>query len=236
MKHLLQRLCVSLLLFCPMALLAQLKVSVMGDSYSTYEGYMSPSTNLSWYAGKDGREGAKRNDVKLVEQTWWHLLTSDPAYTLERNNSYSGSTICHTGYRKEDFSDRSFITRVHNLGQPDIILVFGGTNDSWAKSPIGDYQHFGWTKADLMSFRPAFCYLLHQLRELYPGVRIVNITNTLLSAEVTESMAEVCRHYQVENILLHDIDKQAGHPSIQGMQSICQQVKAVLDQPGPKAR
>lgn len=236
MKHLLQRLCVSLLLFCPTALLAQLKVSVMGDSYSTYEGYMSPSTNLSWYAGKDGREGAKRNDVKLVEQTWWHLLTSDPAYTLERNNSYSGSTICHTGYRKEDFSDRSFITRVHNLGQPDIILVFGGTNDSWAKSPIGEYQHFGWTKADLMAFRPAFCYLLHQLRELYPGVRIVNITNTLLSAEVTESMAEVCRHYQVENILLHDIDKQAGHPSIQGMQSICQQVKAVLDQPGPKAR
>ena len=174
--------------------------------------------------------------MKLVEPTWWHLLTSDPAYTLERNNSYSGSTICHTGYRKEDFSDRSFITRVHNLGQPDIILVFVGTNDSWAKSPIGDYQHFGWTKADLMAFRPAFCYLLHQLRELYPGVRIVNITNTLLSAEVTESMAEVCRHYQVENILLHDIDKQAGHPSIQGMQSICQQVKAVLDQPGPKAR
>ena len=236
MKHLLQRLCVSLLLFCPTALLAQLKVSVMGDSYSTYEGYMSPSTNLSWYAGKDGREGAKRNDVKLVEQTWWHLLTSDPAYTLERNNSYSGSTICHTGYRKEDFSDRSFITRVHNLGQPDIILVFGGTNDSWAKSPIGEYQHFGWTKADLMAFRPAFCYLLHQLRELYPGVRIVNITNSQLSDEVTESMAEVCRHYQVENILLHDIDKQAGHPSIQGMQSICQQVKAVLDQPGPKAR
>ena len=84
----------------------------MGDSYSTYEGYMSPSHNLSWYAGKDGGEGVKRNDVKQVEQTWWHLLTSDPAYTLERNNSYSGSTICHTGYRKEDFSDRSFFTRV----------------------------------------------------------------------------------------------------------------------------
>ena len=231
MKHLLQFLCLCLFCLCPTALFAQLKVSVMGDSYSTYEGYMSPSHNLSWYAGKDGGEGAKRNDVKQVEQTWWHLLTSDPAYTLERNNSYSGSTICHTGYRKEDFSDRSFITRVHNLGQPDIILVFGGTNDSWAKSPIGEYQHFGWTKADLMAFRPAFCYLLHQLRELYPGVRVVNITNSELSDEVTESMAEICRHYQVENIQLKDIDKQAGHPSIAGMQSICQQVKAVLDQP-----
>ena len=233
MKHLLHLCCFCLCCLCSQALSAQLKISIMGDSYSTFEGYMSPSTNLSWYAGKDGGERAKQNDVKQVEHTWWHLLTSDPAYTLERNNSYSGSTICHTGYRKQDFSDRSFITRVHNLGQPDIILLFGGTNDSWAKSPIGEYQHFGWTKADLMAFRPAFCYLLHQLRQLYPGVRIVNITNSQLSDEVTESMADICRHYQVENIRLHDVDKQVGHPSIQGMQSICQQVKAVLDQPQP---
>ena len=33
-------------------------------------------------------------------------------------------------------------------------------------------------------------------------------------------MDEICRHYGIENIRLHDIDKQWGHPSVQGMQSI----------------
>ena len=47
-------------------------------------------------------------------------------YELERNNSYSGSTVCHTGYKGADYSDRSFITRMVDLGQPDIILVFWG--------------------------------------------------------------------------------------------------------------
>lgn len=109
-------------------------------------------------------------------------------------------------------------------GTPDIILVFGGTNDSWAGAPIGAYQYDGWTKADLYSFRPAFCYLLASLKQLYPAARIYNITNSELSEEVTDSMDEICRHYGIENIRLHDIDKQWGHPSVQGMQSIDAQV------------
>ena len=128
------------------------------------------------------------------------------------------------GYEKADYSDRSFITRIHNLGTPDIILVFGGTNDSWAGAPIGVYQYDGWTKADLYSFRPAFCYLLASLKQLYPAARIYNITNSELSEEVPDSMDEICRHYGIENIRLHDIDKQWGHPSVQGMQSIDAQV------------
>ena len=63
-----------------------------------------------------------------------------------------------------------------------------------------------------------------QLRQLYPDARIYNITNTQLSAEVTESMERICRYYGIPNILLHDIDKQQGHPSVAGMKSICEQV------------
>lgn len=202
---------------------AQRKVSILGDSYSTFGGYVSPATNACWYNGNDG--GAeKQNDVKSVEQTWWHRFIHEHGFRLERNNSYSGSTVCLTGYRGEDYSDRAFITRILNLGNPDIILVFGGTNDSWAKSPVGEFQYEGWTRADLFSFRPAFCYLLHHLKLLYPAARIYNLTNSELSKEVTESMDEICRHYGITNIRLHDIDKQWGHPSIRGMQGICEQL------------
>lgn len=207
---------------------AQQKVSILGDSYSTFGGYVSPSTNLCWYNGTDGGDKSEHNDVRTVEQTWWHRFIREHGYELERNNSYSGSTVCLTGYRGEDYSDRAFITRIHNLGNPDLILLFGGTNDSWAKSPIGNFQYEGWTRKDLFSFRPAFAYLLHQLRQLYPQARICNLTNSELSAEVTGSMDEICRHYGVENVRLHDIEKQWGHPSIRGMKSISEQLWQAL--------
>jgi hypothetical protein len=37
-------------------------------------------------------------------------------------------------------------------------------------------------------------------------------------------MREVCKHYNVKLVELHDIEKQSGHPSINGMKSICDQL------------
>ncbi len=202
---------------------AQTRVSVLGDSYSTYGGYVSPETNLCWYNGTDRAPG-KVNDVENVEQTWWYQLINDKGMVLDINNSFSGATVCCTGYGKKDFSDRAFISRVNNLGNPDVIIVLGGTNDSWAKSPVGEFKYEGWTKKDLMSFRPAFAYMLDRLKALYPDALILNVVNSELSDEVTSSQAEICKHYGVTNIQLKDIDKQYGHPSIAGMKAIADQI------------
>lgn len=225
MKRLSLILFVALLFSFSSEAFAQLKVSILGDSYSTYLGHVVPDTNYCWYGVP---KEMKQNDVKRVEDTWWHLFISEHGYQLERNNSFSGSTVCNTGYRKEDYSDRSFITRMNNLGNPDIILVFGGTNDSWAKAPIGDFKYSDWSKAELYSFRPAFCHMMDYLTKQYPDATIYNITNTELSDEVTSSMDEVCNHYGVTNIRLQDVDKQWGHPSVKGMRSICDQVWQVV--------
>ena len=206
---------------------AQQKISILGDSYSTFHGYVMPETNLCWY-GVPGEE--KENDVTQVDETWWRLLLKEYGYRLERNNSYSGATVCHTGYDGADYSDRSFVTRMSDLGRPDIILVFGGTNDSWAGVPIGNYQYADWEKEDLYEFRPALCRLMDFLVTNYTNARIYYITNTDLSEPVTESIDVVCRHYGITNIRLHDIDKQWGHPSVQGMKSICEQVGAIVVQ------
>lgn len=207
--------------------MAQKKVSVLGDSYSTFGGAVQPETNLCWYNGPDsGWE--KDNDVKEQDQMWWSILCRDNGLVMERNNSYSGSTVSCTGYSKKDYSDRAFITRVLNLGSPDIILVFGGTNDSWAKAPVGEFKYADWTKQDLYSFRPAFAYMMHQLKQAYPKAQIVNITNSQLSKDVTEAMDEICRQYGIANVRLRDIDKQMGHPSQAGMKAIAAQVGAAL--------
>lgn len=210
-----------------MTAMSQTKVSILGDSYSTFGGYVSPSTNLCWYNGTDNK-AADENDVHEVEQTWWYQLINDNGMQLERNNSYSGATVCTTGYRKEDYSDRAFIFRLGNLGNPDVIIVLSGTNDSWAKSPVGDFKYEGWTKEDLTKFRPAFAYMIHNLKSLYPNAKIINVVNSELSDDVTSSQAKICELYGVTSIQLHDIDKQRGHPSQAGMKAIAEQIKPYL--------
>ena len=41
-------------------------ISILGDSISTYEGWM-PEGNAKWYPG---------GDVNDVSKTWWHILLS----------------------------------------------------------------------------------------------------------------------------------------------------------------
>lgn len=207
-------------------------VSILGDSYSTFQGYVQPETNIVWYF-----DPAKtfNTDVTSVRQTWWHQFIKKNGYHLCVNNSYSGATICNSGYKRgnpdfADYSDRSFVTRMNNLGCPDIIFIFGGTNDAWAGSPIGEYKYEGWTKEDLFSFRPAMAKMLAFMTDRYPNVEIYFILNDGLQEEINESIKTVCKHYQVPCIVLKDIDKANGHPSIKGMNQICEQIEVFLNQ------
>ncbi len=192
------------------------KVSVLGDSYSTFVGII-PSNYSSFYPND-------RNDVTKIEQTWWSLYVKAKGYALEKNDSWGGTTICGTGYGGMNSSYSNFISRVDSLGNPDIIFVFGGTNDAWANSPMGEYQYSDWTKDDCKYFRPALACLIDMLQKRYAQAEICFILNSELREPVNESMREVCKHYNVKLVELHDIEKQNGHPSINGMKSICDQL------------
>ncbi len=201
------------------------KVSILGDSYSTFEGYLNPDSNKTWYY-----KSAKNNtDVTSVDQTWWDLFIKKNSYTLDVNNSFSGSTISNTGYRNQDYSDRSFIARMNQLGKPDIIFIFGATNDSWANVPIGEYQYKGWTKETLYTFRPAMAYMLSNISNVYPKAKIYFLLHSELKEEIIESVKVICKHFQVDCIELRDIDKKSGHPSIKGMQQISDQIQAFIN-------
>ena len=200
-------------------------VSVLGDSYSTYEGYVTPSTNELWYYAQNG---AQKTDVKHVRQTWWHQVISENGWRLCVNNSYSGATVSYTGYDGNDYSARSFNTRMTELGQPDIIFVFGATNDSWAGTPIGDYKYEGITYGDLYQFRPAMAYLLQRMKDRYVNTEIYFLLNDDLRDEIDESVKTICAHYGVPVIELEGIDKLSGHPSVKGMRQIADQVNAFI--------
>ena len=192
------------------------KVSILGDSYSTFQG-LNPEGYNPFYPND-------RNDVTEPSQTWWDLYIKAKGYELDKNDSWGGTTVCNTGYGRMNVSRNSFLARVDRLGNPDIIFVFGGTNDAWAGSPMGEYKYEDWTDDDLKNFRPALACLFSRLKEQYPNAKIYSILNSELKEDINESCREICKHCDIQLIELKDIEKQNGHPSIKGMESICQQL------------
>ena len=93
------------------------------------------------------------------------------------------------------------------LSCPDVIFVFGATNDCWAGSPLGEYRVWDGLKDDLYKFRPAMAYMLDHMIDRYPNVEIYFLLNSGLKEEFNESVRTICRHYNIDCIELHDIDK-----------------------------
>lgn len=199
-------------------------ISILGDSYSTFEGYVTPATNEMWYYEESGN----RTDVDDVTQTWWWQVADQGGFRICMNNSYSGSTVGYRGYDGNDYSDRSFITRMDNLGNPDIILIFGATNDSWAGEEVGAYKYGQWTKGDFYTFRPAMAYMLDHVKKRYPNVKVYFLLNSELRDDINESCLTICNHYAIPCIRLYDIHKINGHPSKEGMKAIARQVLDVI--------
>ena len=198
------------------------RVSILGDSYSTFIGYI-PAGNAIWYTGT-----TERTDVTSVRQTWWWEVISEGGYLLEKNDSFSGATVSYTGYNRADYSDRSFITRLPRVGSPDILLIFGCINDSWAGVPVGEFKYEDITRLDLYTYRPALARLLEEAQSRYPNVEIYYIIGEGLREDITDSTKEICDHFGIPYIHLHDIATQEGHPTIAGMDAIARQVLAVL--------
>ena len=98
----------------------QIRFSILGDSYSTFEGYVHPETNDVYPFETIG--------VTSVEQMWWHKVAVEKGWVLDINNSFSGSLVCNYNYANF-YGPHSFLNRMDDLGQPDVIFVFGATND-----------------------------------------------------------------------------------------------------------
>ena len=147
-----------LILMIPLFISAQNRprVSVLGDSYSTFQGYI-PEGNETWYYTP---ADTSRTDVDNVTQTWWWQVINQAGCLIEKIDSYSGATVSYHGYDNLDYSARSFITRLPRLGSPDVIFIFGGTNDDWAGAELGDYKYDNFTRVDSTPIVPHWltCY------------------------------------------------------------------------------
>lgn len=195
--------------------------SILGDSYSTFTDYLTPSENASWYPQPNGD-----NNVKNVTETWWHMFASEQKCLLIQNNSYSGSTVCYDGYGtgSDDGKVTSFVTRCRNLTPSELIIIEGGTNDYWAHAAMGSYKYSDFTENDFETFRPALAYVLDYVKKHYVGSTVIFMLNSDLSNELNESVDTICGHYNVPVLKLESISKTDGHPNKDGMTAIKMQL------------
>ena len=203
-------------------------VTILGDSYSTFKGSV-PEKNYLYYPN----EGIP--DVASSADTWWSLLIEKCGLKLLLNDSSSGTTIS-TRVRPEHTIEDAFINRMkHSLSEegvngerPGVILIFGGTNDSWIGNEAGEVQFENWTDEDLVRTLPAYCYLLDYVTKQNPQAKIVCIFNCDIREEIQRGQAQACAHYGVTGVQLEGVSKINGHPDKLGMQQICDQVSAAL--------
>lgn len=211
----------------------EIHFSILGDSFSAFKGYVYPDSNDAWYCPPPHNN----TNVTQVEQMWWHKVATEMGWMLDKNNSFSGSLICNFwGYNAGPYySPHSFIRRMDNLGNPDVIFILGGTNDVWNGAYYGDFVYSDWTEGQLEQYRPALAYLFENLKQLYPKAIVYFMIDTSLAdfdqtgQLFVESAHTIARHYGIDCIDLHDIHKEWAHPDAEGQNDIAEQVLDYLE-------
>ncbi|MDO4284189.1 MAG: SGNH/GDSL hydrolase family protein [Eubacteriales bacterium] len=148
------------------------KVSISGDSISTFSGYIPDSYNQNYPA----------DDLQDVSQTWWMQVIQNKGMVLLSNASYSGGLISGdsmdtTGQHACGFT-RTNDLRGADGTDPDVIMVMSGTNDFLNARPIGSYTE-GEAIAEegvVWDFSDAYALMLTKLKAQYPNARIVCMT------------------------------------------------------------
>lgn len=205
--------------------------SVLGDSFTSYEGTVDPDTNFIW-------SPFVTIGVTSPDSMWFKKVETWAAWTLDMNNSFSGSHITNTYDYAPDgviYSKASYIRRMDNLGTPDVIFIFGGTNDIYHRVPVGEYVYSNWTDEQLCTLRPALAYMLDNMKKLYPKSKIYlmvdmelcindNTIDDAVRQAYIESMHTVAGHYNVSCIDIYGIQKSHWHPNLEGQDCIAKAV------------
>lgn len=144
------------------------KISILGDSISTLEGY-NPSGYNVFFKG----EKCIQSGVHTMKDTWWGKVIEYLDGELLVNNSWSGSRVTSSEKPGLEFPAACSIQRTYGLhtedGMPDVIIVYIGTNDwGYGVKPIGDSE----ADACFKCFDFAYAHMMHDIKMNYPDAEI----------------------------------------------------------------
>ncbi len=190
------------------------KVSIIGDSIDTFdqEGYRVDGYAMLYPIEETG--------VVHVNHMWWMRIINATGARLEVNASCSGSRVTRTVGELPDLYSRTFI-----IGNPDLVFVSLGTNDSLAGIPLGVFDfETDYRELPVHLFRQAYIKGIKSLKAMFPKAEIVCITK-MMEPAYKESIAYIANALSVTYIDVSDYVGQLGvHPGMRGMRQIASHV------------
>lgn len=190
------------------------KVSVIGDSISTFRGYI-PFKYSTYYPRADG------TFISVEDMYWYQLIYKHMTNArLERNIAYSGSWVTKADTSKDTYFAKRFIDQ-NGVGDADIVIIHGGTND-WNKNVVNLVSGLGvratsgptdaqlqplFTAADAAktraevealndtTFCEAYIKLIKLILERNPETKIVCLIGDYLGVGVQQATHKMAAHF-----------------------------------------
>lgn len=214
---------------CPLAssdaASSKTRVSFIGDSITSYKGYTLFPSNGQYPSG----------NVTSVTQTYWYQLVYDRMTdaVIEANSSHTATCVQNTV--KNGYPGYGFLNRYADLGNPDVIFINGGTNDSWSfKLPVGALDfNLDINDLDTYQFAQAYDKLIRLMQAKYPKAKIFCIIgDCVMDSQYTDYaqvIRDVCNHYNVKYAEVVFSDRAAMttdnvHPNAEGMTEMADQI------------
>ncbi len=160
------------------------KVSICGDSLSTFTGYI-PDYYSKFYP--------ENGEILEVKDTWWMQVLERTGMELCRNASYSGSTVSGPSQDNQDGRYGCGDQRMNDLAgtdgsMPEVILILMGANDLLNDIPLGSYDGVSTVpEGNIENFCEAYALMLDKMKTRYPDAEIYCCTITEVSRWIDET-------------------------------------------------
>ena len=169
------------------------KLSILGDSISTYDGYSNSSSIYNVLTDINRYYYPHDNIDVTVNDTWWMKFANSTGMSVLVNNSYSGSRVYAIPadsdyyYKPAGFQDIRSKTLHNKAGvNPDVIAIYLGTNDFLNSVELGTYSvnsyniiknnNGTYSYETPQSFVDAYIIMLHKIKIKYPNAEIFCFT------------------------------------------------------------
>lgn len=195
------------------------RISILGDSISTFGDPSATNEDgtycYSYYPAASCRYSEDGVDsIQFdVENTYWMKLIRATGMKLGVNDSYRGTKVSGT---TNAFNLQTRINHLGEKGTPNVILVFGGTNDAGNGVTIGTFNTENpqnYTDAQIAAlpvttFADAYRAMLIRLMKKYPLAEIVVVLPTFTTSYYTitdldlyvEVIKEACDFFGIKYI------------------------------------
>lgn len=215
------------------------KISILGDSISTYKGYVYIDSN----------NNKIMNNISIeFKNVWWNVLANSLNIEIDYSSSLSGSRVVNN---KESNLNKnlSSVYRIKSLGKngtPDLIIFYGATNDipEQRKIKLGkfDKDSSKLNEVDLTSekfdnFVDAYTTTIKRIKYYYPKSKLLVLLPTYTSTYYSDErlnkynneIIKICNYLDVKNVDLRkcitkdNINKylyDGLHPNDEGMKKI----------------